>query len=359
MTPMVNTGLLSQAPYTSVGGGPTSPQTGSGLMAQMLSQLQPQRQPTQTQPPSRMSPLVNTVGNYDYPITNGLLGALSQQLPPGATDFTAQALQLAGYPKAGPLAPVPIPSGPGVPGAPGAGSSGSNAGSTALGVLATLAKNPSLVKNVGGSVANLFGAGAGPATSAGAANAAANPSVFEGADPAATQSLLGDTAAGGGAATGGLGALSASDIAASDAAAGGALTSDIAGGAAISPATEAALSGADASAAGGGAAAGGLGATAGALTAVGLPLALMAYAMSTPPYTLNSDYYNRLNSSLNTPTGLMEAMDQALVNPGVTDWAALGQHGITPQNVQAMYAQAVKNSAPPKYVGGGRGGAPV
>jgi hypothetical protein len=342
MTPMVNTGLLSQAPYTSVGSG-----------------LQPQ--PTQTQPPSRMSPLVNTAGNYGYPITTGLLGALGQQLQPGTTDFTAQALQLAGNPHAGPYAPVPIPSGPGIPGAPpGISNSGSSAGSTALGIMGALARNPSLVKNIGSSAANLFGAGGGPATSAGAANAAANPSIFEGADPAATQSLLGDTAAGGGAATGGLGALSASDIAASDAAAGGALTSDIAGGAAISPATEAALSG-GADAAGGSAAgaAGGLGATAGALTAVGLPLALMAYAMSTPPYTLNSDYYNRLNSSLNTPTGLMEAMDQALVNPGVTDWAALGQHGITPQNVQAMYAQAVKNSAPPKYVGGGRGGSPV
>lgn len=365
MTPMVNTGLLSQAPYTSVGAPPTSP-TGSGLISQMLSQLPP------SQPAQASHPLINTGSNYTYPITNGLMGALSQQLQPGTTDYTAQALQLAGYPKAGPLAPAPIPSGPGIPGAGPGNSSGSSAGSTALGVLGALARNPSLVKNIGSSAANLFGAGAGPATSAGAANAAANPSVFEGADPAATQSLLGDTAAGGGAATGGLGALSASDIAASDAAAGGALTSDIAGGAAISPATEAALSGADASAAGGSAAAGGLGATAGALTAVGLPLALMAYAMSTPPYTLNSDYYNRAQQSMSTKSGLETELDQAQVNPGVMDprlWQILNQDatsqginvpgGINANNAAAVYAQLMKQPQGPVRVGGGRGGSPV
>ena len=111
--------------------------------------------------------LMGAATNYQFPITQGLMGSLQGggslgTAHPGSTNFSEQALAMAGYPKAGPLAPAPVPSGPGVPGGPSTG--GGGIGSTVGGLLTAVAQNPNILKSGIGVVKNLLGTGA-PASS--------------------------------------------------------------------------------------------------------------------------------------------------------------------------------------------------
>lgn len=95
--------------------------------------------------------LLNTGSNYSFPLTSGLLSALPQgslgSSPPGVPNYSAMALQMAGNPRAGALAPVPIPSGLGVPGAsiPGGGGSGQG---VLGGLLGAMVQNPGIAKSL-------------------------------------------------------------------------------------------------------------------------------------------------------------------------------------------------------------------
>ena len=184
-----------------------------------------------------MHPLLGAADNYAFPMTNGLLGSLSQSGQP--TDWTQVALGLAGNPHAGPYANAqglaPLTGGAGLlAGSSGGGSSG---GSVVTGLLGALAKNPSLIKNAANAVGGLLG--------------------------------------------GGLGGAAAGDAAAADAAIGSTVAPELAAeNASIAAANSAALGGASgaASGAGGAGAAGSLG----VMGAVAAPLAIAALAAFMP-----------------------------------------------------------------------------
>ena len=98
---------------------------------------------------------------YGYPMTQGLIGAMSAPQS-GSPNWTQVALQLAGNPHAGPYAASDgaLPGGfsapSGASGVPGA-SGGSSGGSQAIGLLGALAKNPSLLKDGVSGIESLFG----------------------------------------------------------------------------------------------------------------------------------------------------------------------------------------------------------
>ena len=151
-------------------------------------------------PQSVQSGLLGTASNYGYPITSGLLGALSQP-----HDYTQDALALAGNPHAGPYANAPgFPAGSGSPIS--TGSSGSSAGSVAGGLLTALAKNPALVKDGVGAVSDLLGGGLGAYGSGAAADAATTAALgtvgSQTAGEAAAIQAANDAALGGGSAAG-------------------------------------------------------------------------------------------------------------------------------------------------------------
>lgn len=100
------------------------------------------------------SPLINAASGYSYPLTSGLMTGLGSA-PAGGTNWSQVALNMAGNPKAGPLAAVGTPNA--AMGAPGAGSSssGSSLGKTMGGLLTALATNPSLAKTAGNTVSNI------------------------------------------------------------------------------------------------------------------------------------------------------------------------------------------------------------
>lgn len=98
---------------------------------------------------------------YGYPMTQGLIGAMSAPQS-GSPNWTQVALQLAGNPHAGPYGAsdgalpgaFAAPSGAStVPGASG----GSSTGSQAIGLLGALAKNPSLLKDGASGIESLLG----------------------------------------------------------------------------------------------------------------------------------------------------------------------------------------------------------
>jgi len=237
--------------------------------------------------------LLGTAQNYGYPMTSGLLGALTQSQAP---DYTQQALQLAGNPHAGPYSTAgnlvqPGSSMPG--GVPGS----SGASSVAGGLLGTLAKNPALVKSGANLVSGLFGNGLGAYGSGAAANGAVTSALggagAQTAPTAASIQAANDAALAANGGTAGAGLLSMGALgsgAAADAgttAALGTVAAQTAPEAATIAASNAAALGGSTAAAGSGAAAAsggaagagsaGLGAAAGALGLAALPLALAAF----------------------------------------------------------------------------------
>lgn len=168
-------------------------------------------------------------------MTSGLLGAISgaggvgpfAQQVAGQPDWTQQALELAGNPHAGPyagnLGTVPgFTGGSGTSGMTAGSTSGGSSGNSVVGgLLGTLSKNPSLVKNVGNAISGLFGTGLASYGSGAAADAAvtgelgsvgAQTAGEAAAIQAANDAALGGTAAGSGAA--GSGAAGSSGAAA-------------------------------------------------------------------------------------------------------------------------------------------------
>ena len=150
-------------------------------------------------------PLLGAADNYSFPMTSGLLGSLSQQQP---TDWTQVALQLAGNPHAGPYANAQgLPSSSGSP-LPSAGSTsgGSPGAQIAGGLLGTLEKNPSLVKNGVNAIEGLLGGGLGAYGSGAAADAAVTGALgsvgAQTAGEAAAIQAANDAALGGSAAAG-------------------------------------------------------------------------------------------------------------------------------------------------------------
>ena len=135
--------------------------------------------------PIQPHPLVNTASGYNYPLTSGLMGSLTQPATPpagslgtapnGGTNWSQIALQMAGNPMAGPRAAVPVPSGVGIPGAS-TGSSGSSSSGVLGGLMGALLQNPNLTTNVVNGVTHaisgLLGGSPGPAAGLPAMSAA-------------------------------------------------------------------------------------------------------------------------------------------------------------------------------------------
>lgn len=311
---------------------------------------------------SMTSPLVNTASSYPYPATSGLLGALSA--PAGTPDYSQMALQMAqgggsnpggglypsvGAPNAntGGLYPsVPVP-----PTTPGSVPSSGGGGATAAigGLLAAVARNPGLLKGVtsaGKGLMSLLGYGSPAAAAAPAAASAAAPATAYGADLAA------ETAA-----------PAAADAAAAPATAYGAdLASETA-----APAAAAATPAADAGA--------GLMGALGPALAVAAPLGILALGMTSKPYTMNSDYYGRMNSGLTAGLAPGATPQQQFAaaqwlgatggNPGAgfgpDQWNLLAKYGVNKNNIgqfatnlMRSSSQAIAASGAPG--GGGRGG---
>lgn len=102
------------------------------------------------------SGLLDAAQSYRYPLTTGLLGALTQsQTPQPAADWSLVALQLAGNPHAGPYANAP---GFQAASGPSAGqTSGGSTGAQIVGGLLGALKNPQVAKGVGNAVNGLLG----------------------------------------------------------------------------------------------------------------------------------------------------------------------------------------------------------
>lgn len=281
------------------------------------------------------SGLLNTAANYSFPLTSGLLSSVGQgslgSAPPGVPNYSAMALQMAGNPQAGPLAPVPIPSGAGIPGA----STGGGGGSSALaGLLTAAAQNPGLVKNAVSGISGLLGGGttAGaaasdsiPANAALAASTTADGTPYylaaDTGAPAAAP-LGGDVLAGAGAgaltgagiASGigsGIGAGAASGLGAGvgsgvGSAVGSALGGDVGliGSSAAAPAV--------AAPAAAGAGSSGLLGAAGPYAAAAAPLALAAYGASQPGVDLGSPWYNNFGNTVGAGLGPNATIQQKL-----------------------------------------------
>lgn len=329
--------------------------------------------------PSPGSGLINTAANYSFPLTSGLMGSLSNPTTPpspaaapGTTDWSQIALQMAGNPKAGPLAPVPVPSGTGIPGA---GTSGgrSSIGSTVGGLLTAIAQNPSLAKTAANSVGKVAGLFSDPGIPGIAASSA--PLASTSAD------ILGGAATGGGDAFLGSNAIDASiqagaSMPAADAAFGAAAP---AAADAAAPAAGGGLMSAigDSSAAAGGADAGaaaGAGSLGLGLLGVGAVLAPALYGMSKPPVELNSTWYNNFGSNVGAGLAPGATTQQklqaatALQELGLTSSGAgvdatrlmqtLAPYGITSMAQAQALANQLLNSIPAGAMptGPGRGG---
>lgn len=271
--------------------------------------------------------LLGSPSNYSYPLTGGLMGAMSK---PGAMqsitdalrvpsnysgpDYTQTALQLAGNPHAGPYATNlgtvggTIPRGAALPSA-GATSGGSSGSSILGGLLGAVEKNPGLVKNAW----NLAtGASSAPAAASGAAGAA--PVVTDGtgafapgaasvADTAGgTTTTFGDglgttTTFGGDAAGAGAGDAAGTTTTFDSGLLGSADTGGATAGA-DAGATAAGDSGAAAGAGDAAGSSGGLGAGAGMAAALA-PLALTFWASQKyPAVQLDASYWSGLGNNL-------------------------------------------------------------
>ena len=135
-------------------------------------------------PQSVQGGLLGAAQGYQYPMTSGLLGAISgaggvhpfaqqigglnpavasqqAQMSQAPTDYTSLAMGLAGNPHAGPYSTAGNTVQPGSATNPTAGStSGGSTGSSVVGgLLGALAKNPSLVKDAGNAIQGLLGNG--------------------------------------------------------------------------------------------------------------------------------------------------------------------------------------------------------
>jgi hypothetical protein len=268
---------------------------------------------------NQTSPLINTAQNYNYPLTNSLLGSIAQ----GSPDYTQTALQLAGNPHAGPYATNlgTVPPATGLSSAGSTSGGGGTAGSL-LGILGSLAKgynggggsssSSSLGSSVGSALNKLFGNGSGssiasqyaPAENAyasGVLNSAADAAGVSGIAPVGSDAITsaGDLALG---QDFGLGATDAASGAAAGADAGaaaGAADAGAAGGAAAGADAAAGAGAADAGASGAGAGAGAAGAGLG-LAAGGAALAalygLYQWDQIAGQYTPKDQYHDLANT---------------------------------------------------------------
>jgi len=226
-------------------------------------------------PQSVQGGLLGAAENYRYPMTQGLLAAL--------TPDTQEALSLAGNPHAGPYSTSGnlVQPGPLLGGYGSGGSGGSSGASIATGLLGALAKNPSLIKGAYNGVSGLLGS---DGLSAFGQQAASGTAAELGS--AAAPALAADTA----------GALAPVIGAAPTAAELGTTASALAPIATSAAAPAAASAAAPAASAASGA---GLGALAGGAAAVGgalLPLALAALI----PTGENAQWWSGLTGQINS-----------------------------------------------------------
>lgn len=216
--------------------------------------------------------------------------------------------------------------------------------------------------NLGSQLGDIFGPSSASGEAAGAANASG---VASAAAPGVGTAGVG----GGSIGAAGLGpdlAGGASDIPlGAGAGAGGAAAGGFAGAGGDALGTTAAE---QAGASFGGAGAG-LGGALGAIGAVAAPLGILALGASSPPYTLNSGYYGRMNQGLlaglapgATPQQQFSAAQWLGFNGnagagfGPQQWQELAPYGITPKNIGAFATQLMRSSSQAIANGGGAGG---